>query len=169
MLSYRGVASSSLLPTMDERRLLHAMEWTLSATLLSLSLSGYIYILAIMGVHNLYWRPRGDSCGSPYPLPSWAERLSPLSLFPLSCLWSSSIKFSSDLDPIISSTNWFHSPVDLNVNFFSNLSYASCSNLNPIFLFLSFLTNKNCLFLFGRLPRCVWNSIYAFGCFFLIY
>lgn len=87
--------------------------------------------------------------------------LSPLSLFPLSCLWSRSIKFSSDLDPIIFSTNWFQSPVDLTVNFFSNLSYASCSNLNPIFLFLSFLTNENCLFLYGRLPRCVCGTAFT--------
>lgn len=91
--------------------------------------------------------------GSFYLLSFNGQHLSHLLPFPPRCLTSCDLEFSRDLDPIVSSRNWFHFPVDLTVKFFSTLSNTPCSNLNPLFLFLSLLTNESGFFSIGKLPR----------------
>lgn len=92
--------------------------------------------------------------GSSYLLSFVGQHLSHLSPLLSSCATSGNLKISCDFDPIMSSRNWFDSPVDLPVKFFRTFPNASCSNLNPFFLFLSLLTNVSGFFSFWKLPRC---------------
>lgn len=92
--------------------------------------------------------------GSSYLLSFVGQHLSHLSPLLSSCATSGNLKISCNFDPIMSSRNWFDSPVDLPVKFFRTFPNASCSNLNPFFLFLSLLTNVSGFFSFGKLPRC---------------
>lgn len=80
------------------------------------------------------------------------------------CFTSCNLKVSHDFDPIFSK-NWFCSKLILPLHFSPFFQISSCSNLKPLFLFLSLLTNENSFFSFGNYQG-VYNCIHIFLCIF---